>query len=180
MENRFSKDASLYPEDAILPRSSSVNVSQSRAEETTLAPGKAFWLIRNAPGDYIYLIGRYTGEDYVFDLEGGNAEESGATLVANPTFFDIDLNDLHFVDGAGNDAAPAAGDRIAVMDIAGMQTIYARDSTNPSWGRTVYEKVGRRLQQKWVEDGTVPAGTGFWYYRSTSEGTLRIKFEASR
>ena len=76
-------------------------------------------------------------------------------------------------------AAPAVGDRITVLDMAGMQTIYSRDSNNTSWGRKVYEKVGRKLQQKWVEDGTVPSGTGFWYYRSTG-GTLRIKFEASK
>ena len=99
----------------------------------------------------------------------------------NPAFFDVNLNDLVFVDGEGNQVTPAAGDRIAVMDIAGYTTTYARDSENTSWGRTVYEKkVGRRLQPKWVEDGTVPSGTGFWYYRSTNDGTLRIKFEASK
>jgi hypothetical protein len=160
-------------------------VSQSSAETATFAPGKAFWLVRTDPGstnsvNYIYLVGRYMGEDYVFDLEGGNAEEPGATLVANPTFFDMSLNDLVFVDGAGNVTSPAVGDRITVLDMAGMQTIYSRDSENTSWGRTVYEKVGSRWRPKWVEDGTVPSGTGFWYYRSTDEGALRIKFEALR
>ena len=87
---------------------------------------------------------------------------------------------IEFVDGEGNTAVPAAGDRITVMDMAGMQTIYSRNSANTSWGRTVYEKVGSRWRPKWVEDGTVPSGTGFWYYRSTDEGALRIKFEASR
>ena len=67
-------------------------VSQSKAEEATFAPGKAFWFVRNAPGPYIYLVGRFTGEDYVFDLEGGSAKEPGHTLVANPTFFDVALN----------------------------------------------------------------------------------------
>ena len=50
-------------------------VSQSKAEEATFAPGKAFWFVRNAPGPYIYLVGRFTGEDYVFDLEGGSADD---------------------------------------------------------------------------------------------------------
>ena len=155
-------------------------VSQSAAETASFAPGKAFWLVRKAPGPYVYLIGRYTGEDYFFDLQGGATNAPGATLVANPTFFDVDLNDLVFVDGAGNATSPAAGDRISFLDIAGMQTFYSRDSTNTSWGRTVYEKVGSRWRPKWVEDGTVPSGTGFWYYRSTDEGALRIKFESSR
>ena len=120
-------------------------VSQSAAETATFAPGKAFWLVRNAPGDYIYLIGRYTGEDYFFDLEGGSAEERGATLVANPTFFDVDLNDLVFVDGAGNTASPAVGDRIATMDIAGMQTIYFRgDATSAQRSGIGSSRCGRK------------------------------------
>ena len=154
-------------------------VSQSSAETETLAPGKAFWLVRKAPGPYIYLIGRYTGEDIFVGLEGGSAAEPGHTLVANPTFDDIELNDLDFVDGAGNPATPAVGDCIAVMDIAGMRTIYSRHANNDSWGYTTYEKVGRKLTKVWHSGGTVPAGTGFWYYRSSGE-TLRIKFEASR
>ena len=154
-------------------------VSQSKAEEATFAPGRAFWLVRNAPGPYIYLVGRFTGEDYVFDLEGGSAEEPGHTLVANPTMFDIALNDLAFVDGAGNAATPADGDRIIFQDIAGIQTIYSPHATTKKWGRIVPTKVGRRLQNVWTEDGTNTVGTGFWYYRTGSDA-LKIKFEASK
>ena len=91
---------------------------------------------------------------------------------------DIDLNDLEFVDGEGNPASPASGDRITVMDIAGMQTIYARNAANTSWGRKVLVKVGRRTRQDWVEGGTIPAGTGFWYKR-TASGTLKIRFDTT-
>ena len=151
------------------------------AEATTnrFALGRAFWLVRNAPGPYIYLVGRFTGEDYVFDLEGGSAGEPGHTLVANPTMFDVPLNDLVFVDGAGNAAAPADGDRIIFQDIAGFQTIYYLDKTTRKWGRTVFTKVGSRIKQIWTEDGTNTVGTGFWYYRTAGD-PLKIKFEASK
>ena len=154
-------------------------VSQSKAEETTFAPGKAFWFVRNAPGPYIYLVGRYTGDDYEFNIEGGSADDPGHTLVANPTFFDVALDDLAFVDGEGNPATPADGDRIIFQDIAGIQTIYSPHATTKKWGRIVPTKVGRRVQNVWTEDGTNTVGTGFWYYRTGNE-TRKIKFEASK
>jgi hypothetical protein len=149
------------------------------AEVATLEQGKAFWLVRNAPGPYIYLVGRYTGGDYVMELAGGSVAEPGHTLVANPTFFDVALNDLEFVDGEGKPATPAADDRIEFQDIAGMKMTYYRDEGNEKWGRTAFKKVGRRIQQEWAEDGTNTVGTGFWYYH-TSTDVLKIKFEASK
>ena len=154
-------------------------VSQSKAEEATFAPGRAFWFVRNAPGDYIYLVGRYTGDDYEFNIEGGTTNAPGHTLVANPTFFDVALNDLAFVDGEGNPATPADGDRIVFQDIAGIQTIYYLDKTTKKWGRNVPTKVRRSIQNVWTEDGTNTVGTGFWYYRTANDG-LKIKFEASK
>ena len=78
-------------------------VTTVKADDAELPRGNAFWLVRTNPDSkYFYLIGRYTGEDYVFDLEGGTNETPGHTLVANPTFYDIDLNDLAFVDAEGN------------------------------------------------------------------------------
>lgn len=150
-------------------------VSQSTAEESTFEPGKAFWLGRKSPGEYIYLVGRYTGEDYVFDLEGGSVAEPGHTLVANPTMYDVALNDLVFVDGEDNTAAPAAGDRIIFQDASGYQTIYFPHKATKKWGRNVPTKVGRRVQNVWTEDGTNTMGTGFWYLR-TGQSTLKIKF----
>ena len=150
-------------------------VSQSKAEEATFAPGRAFWLVRNAPGDYIYLVGRYTGDDYEFNIEGGTTNAPGHTLVANPTMFDVALNDLEFVDGEGNPAKPALGDRIIFQDVSGYQTIYFPHATTKKWGRNVPTKVGRRVQNVWTEDGTNTMGTGFWYLR-TDQSTLKIKF----
>ena len=154
-------------------------VSQSTAEESTFEPGKAFWLGRKSPGEYIYLVGRYTGEDYVFDLEGGTAEAPGHTLVANPTMYDVALNDLVFVDGEDKAATPADGDRIIFQDASGYQTIYFPHATTKKWGRNVPTKVGRRVQNVWTEDGTNTMGTGFWYLR-TDQSTLKIKFGGAR
>ena len=83
------------------------------------------------------------------------------------------------MDGAGNAAAPADGDRIIFQDIAGIQTIYYLDKATKKWGRNVPTKVGKRIKQIWTEDGTNTVGTGFWYYRTGSEA-LKIKFEASK
>ena len=147
------------------------------AESTTLARGSAFWLVRAAPGDCFYLIGRHTGEDYVVTLNEGTAAEPGNTLCANPTLFDIDLNDLTFVDGAGQATVPGDNDRIVTQNIIGIQLIHTRK--NGAWGRYVSKKVNNRIRQVWTEGGTIPAGTGFWYTRTT-EGTLKIRFTADK
>ena len=152
-------------------------VSSSDANDTKFPLGKAFWLVRSDPSEYIYLVGRYTGEDYVMALEGGTTNAPGHTLVANPTFNDVDLNSLVFVDGEGTAATPAADDRIIVMNIAGLQTIYYRNKANTQWGRNVTQTVNGRRKQVWSVGGTIPAGTGFWYNR-TAEGSLNIKFES--
>ena len=119
------------------------------------------------------------GDAYTFALEGRSADSPGHTLVANPTMFDVPLNDLEFVDGEGNPATPADGDRIVFQDIAGHQTVYSPHATTKKWGRIVPTKVGRRIQNVWTEDGTNTVGMGFWYYRTANDG-LKIKFEASK
>ena len=150
-------------------------VSSSGAEDTRFEPGKAFWLVRSNPSGYIYLVGRYTGEDYVTELNGGTAEAPGHTLVANPTMFDIDLNDLVFEGGT-----PAADDRIITMGLSGLQTLYYPNATNTThWGRNVTQTIKGRKKQVFIEGGIIPAGTGFWYNR-TADTPLRIKFTADR
>lgn len=148
-------------------------LASSDADTTTLARGTAFWLVRNDPGsvgstNYVYLVGRYTGDSYSVDLNGGTADKPGYTLVANPTMHDVGLNDLAFVGGS-----PAAGDRIVVQDAAGYQRFYIR--RNGEWGRWVSQKIGGRVKQTWVSGATIPSGTGFWYER-TADGDLSIRF----
>ena len=120
---------------------------------------------------------RYTGGDYVCDLEGGTAADPGHTLVANPTTEDIDLNDLVFVDGGGNAATPGDKDTIVIKDVRGVDTTYYR--SGGKWGCKVLRANGKRLKYEFVEGGTVPAGTGFWYIRMSGE-PLKINFGGAR
>ena len=158
---------------------------ESSANETRLNQGDAFWLVRNNPSENgapvpFYLIGRHTGGTYMSGLAGGSVETPGHTLVANPTFNDVDLNRLAFVDGAGNPATPAGGDRIITQNATGLQTIYFRNSVNTEWGYNVTTNYRGRTKQVWTKGGTIPAGTGFWYKRTGGEESLRIKFTAEQ
>ena len=145
-------------------------VSVGEAATNRFAPGKAFWLVRSAPGEHIYLIGRYVGDQYSVAITGGTTEDPGFTMVANPTMADVALNDLVFDGGS-----PAAGDRIVVQDAAGFQRAYVRNAANSEWGRHVSAKSGDSVTQTWDNDDTVPSGTGFWYVR-TDSSPLTIKF----
>ena len=144
---------------------------------TEFPRGSAFWLVRNTPtNEYIYLVGRYDGGSYSVALAGGSTNAPGFTMVANPTMGDIAaLNDLVFVDGSGDPAAPADGDRIVIQDAAGFQKVYVRYAANTEWGRWISRKSEGLVTQEWVnDDGTVPSGTGFWYVR-TATGSLAIE-----
>ena len=92
----------------------------------------------------------------------------------------FDLNSLAFVDGAGNPATPASGDRIITQNATGLQTIYFRNSVNTEWGYNVTTNYRGRTKQVWTKGGTIPAGTGFWYKRTGGEESLRIKFTAEQ
>ena len=89
----------------------------------------------------------------------------------------VNLNALVFVDGSGDPATPAAGDRIVVQDAAGFQKFYVRNAANTEWGRYVSGMSDDRVTQSWESGAavSVPSGTGFWYVR-TDPGPLAIRF----
>jgi hypothetical protein len=151
-------------------------VTTVKADDAELPRGNAFWLVRTNPDSkYFYLIGRYTGEDYVVQVEGGSESEPGFTLVANPTMFDVDLNSLVYASGS-----PSAKDTIEVTDAAGYKTIYYRNAANTEWGRTRTTVDTRgRIKREWEKGGNIPSGTGFWYNRR-AEGAISIRFESSK
>lgn len=148
------------------------------ADDAQFPRGNAFWLVRSNPSTkYYYLIGRYTGDNYEVELAGGTAENPGNTLVANPTTEDVGLNDLVFVDASGAETTPGDKDLITIQDAAGVQTTYYRSGAK--WGCKMLKKFGKRTKQVFVEGGTIPAGTGFWYSRASAE-PLKIKFGGAR
>lgn len=150
-------------------------VSLVDAETAQMPRGNAFWLVRSAPSKYFYLIGRYTGEDYVVELQGGSKAEPGHTLVANPMMHDVALGGLEFVDEDGKSSSPGDKDRIVILDAAGFEISHYR--SGDKWVHRELTKVGKRTKQVEVDSSNVviPAGTGFWYTRK-SEGALTIKF----
>ena len=147
------------------------------ADVATFPRGGAYWLVRSDPGGYIYLVGRYTGEAVAVELAGGTTAAPGSTLCGNPAMEPVALNDLAFVDEDGNPAKPAPDDRISVQGASGLQTVYFRNKANTRWGRNATMSDRGRIRKVWTEDGSIPAGTGFWYIR-TAEAPLYIKFEA--
>ena len=158
-----------------IPAGESDGVAVVTTNTTRFARGDAFWLVRTNPGECIYLVGRYTGDEYTAALAGGAPAAPAYTLVANPTMSGIDLDDLVFVDGSGDPATPATGDRIVLQDAAGFQKFYVRNAGNTEWGRYVSTKVDGQIVQTWTTDGAVPSGTGFWYVR-TDGSSLAIRF----
>ena len=149
-------------------------VSVVDATTNRFGRGGAFWLVRTRPADHFYLVGRYTGDAYSVGLSGG---ATNYTLVANPTMSDVALNNLAFVDGSGDSATPAPGDRIVLQDAAGFQKFYVRNAGNTEWGRYVSGKADGRVTQSWESGAAVavPSGTGFWYVR-TDQSPLFIRF----
>ena len=160
-----------------IPAGESDGVAVVTTNTTRFARGGAFWLVRTNPGECIYLVGRYTGDEYTAELAGGTAAAPSYTLVANPTMSGIYLDDLVFVDGSGDPATPAAGDRIILQDAAGFQKFYVRNAANMEWGRYVSGMSDGRVTQSWESGAAVsiPSGTGFWYVR-TDPGPLAIRF----
>ncbi|MBR1921979.1 MAG: hypothetical protein IJ829_08305, partial [Kiritimatiellae bacterium] len=163
--------------DALRTVTKKGGVTLEPSDTTGFAQGGAFWLARSAPTGCFYLLGRYTGDEYEVRLAPGSDGSPGHTLVANPTFEAVALDDLDFRDGGGAKATPHKDDRIVFQSAAGVEVTYIRNAANTAWGRNVAVRQGRRVSQEWQTGGSVPAGTGFWYVRSAdANGALVIKF----
>ena len=144
------------------------------AETNRFALGKVFWLVRNAPTDYIYLLGRYVGEIAVFEIAEGDGENLTPTMVVNPTFWPLAINSLEW------SVTPDWGDQILIPTEDATPTVLTWNGTN--WGASAleqYEKNGRmRTRVIRKTDFTIPPGRGFWYYRKAT-GALSVTFPAT-
>ncbi len=173
--NAWTLDAkSIWDEIATV---STNGVTVEKADDAKLPRGNAFWLVRSNPSEYIYLVGRYTGDEYDIPIAGGTAENPGYTLFANPTMDEIDLNDLVFEDDLGNVVRPSTNNFITVQTTGGINRTYVRHGTKDEWGCDLPERKGRRIEFKWTPGGKIPPGTGCWFTRKESGG-LNIKLRA--
>ncbi len=150
-------------------------LSASAGETNRFERGKVFWLTRNAPSDYIYLVGRYAGMATATEIAGSDGEKLTPTMVVNPTFFDVAVNDLAW------SATPDTGDQILIPTEDTAPTILTWNGSN--WGASALEQYTRPNGRKGTRvirktDHTIGPGRGFWYYRKAT-GTLTVTFPAT-
>ena len=172
---------------ASIPTVSISGVSEAAADTTRLPLGSTFWLGRNTPiapagsTNYIYLVGRYTGDDVTVSIAEGDGTTLTSTMVANPTFYDVAINptNLASVINLVWDGTPDSGDQILIPTEDAMPTILTWNGSN--WGASAleqYEKNGRmRTRVIRKTDYTIAPGRGFWYYRKAT-GALSVTIPA--
>ncbi len=173
---------------ASIPTVSISGVSEAAADTTRLPLGSAFWLGRNTPvapagsTNYIYLVGRYTGDGVTVAIAEGDGTTLESTMVANPTFFDVAINptNLASVINLVWEGTPDRGDQILIPTDDAMPTILTWNGTN--WGASALERytkangrTGTRVVRK--TDFTIGPGRGFWYYRKAT-GALSVTIPA--
>ena len=144
------------------------------ADATELERGRAIWIVRQDTSKPFYLYGQYDA------ASGSTQVPAGGSLLANP-----DANSSFDV-SSGKISNAAENDEIRVPDNAGglprvikkfsdgwkVKTI--TDQTVPAGG----PYSGGASETTWSESGdlTVPAGQGFMYIRSSSEGTPTVNW----
>ena len=159
------------------PTVSMSGVSEAAADTTRLPIGSAFWLSRSAPitpagsTNYIYLVGRYAGDEVTVTIAEGNGTTLTPTLVTNPTMEPVAINSLVW------SGTPDTGDQILIPTEAKTPTILTWNGTN--WGASglVRNPTTGRMKVQRVTDHTIKPGRGFWYYRKAS-GALSVTFTA--
>lgn len=143
------------------------------AAEGTLLPGRSVWVTRANHSKPFVLVGQFTGEPVEVDIGGASTDESGnpavgATMVTNPNMVAINVNDI---DWGNNPVGGTNGDSIEIPSATDgvMSTRLNWSPTKKLWGKSVPKKVGGRFVQTFVSDFEIPAGLGFWYYRTGGE-----------
>ena len=107
-------------------------------------------------------------------IAGGDGEKLTPTMVVNPTFFDVAINELAW------SATPDTGDQILIPTEDSTPTILTWNGSN--WGASALEQYTRPNGRKGTRvirktDHTIGPGRGFWYYRKAT-GALSVTFPA--
>ncbi|MCQ2391579.1 MAG: hypothetical protein MJ240_09160 [Kiritimatiellae bacterium] len=148
---------------------SSKGVTQSGSADSVVLPrGAAFWLVRRRPRDAqgapipFYLCGQRASVSVRPQFSRGSTSAPVFHLLANPSARATDINALDW-EGVG------ANDTIVIPSgsAGGAETVLIR--RDGGWGfwdaRAVWDPTRRKykIQQTYVTEVQVPAGTGFWY-----------------
>ena len=138
-----------------------------------LPRGGAVWLTRSNVSKPFFLIGQYSPDAVTVTIAAGNGEKLTPTMVANPTFEPVAINELTW------SGTPDTGDQILIPSETETPIILTWNGSN--WGASElehYEKNGRmRTRVVRKTDYAIPPGRGFWYYRKATGG-LSVTFPA--
>ncbi len=142
--------------------------SAPAAGEFELPRTQAVWLARENPSGSFFLVGEWTPEKATLTIAGGTVAEPTCTIVTNPSWESLDINDAKW--GWGSN--PHKEDMIVVPSGNGLRTPLNWDAAQGKWYAVVVE-APTFIPQK-VYKHTIPAGTGFWYYRAGDEWTIEL------
>ena len=151
-----------------------VSVEAEDAFSRRLRRGEPVWLTRTdvSKGSF-FLIGQFSPDSVTEDIAGGDDKSLTPTLLTNPTFLPMVVNELTW------EGTPDSGDQIAIPTEDGTPTLLTWNGLN--WGAAAlehYEKNGRmRTRVVRKTDFTIPPGRGFWYHRKAA-GALSVTFPA--
>ena len=148
-------------------------VDATDASSRRLSRGGAVWLTRGNVSKPFFLIGQYAPDAVTVTIAAGDGEKLTPTMVANPTFEPVVINELTW------SGTPDTGDQILIPSETETPIILTWNGSN--WGASElehYEKNGRqRTRVVRKTDYAIPPGRGFWYYRKATGG-LSVTFPA--
>lgn len=141
------------------------------AELLTENRGYGVWLLRQNPVDGngtavpFYLYGQWTTGEAEVTIKGGSDAAPVCTLLANPDcVHPTDVNQQRWTNVGATDTL--------ILTTDGKTTLYCTYQGG-SWGYSKQTKVKKGkvnvIQTTRVPAPEVPAGTGFWYVRRSSE-----------
>lgn len=153
-----------------------------RANDGSALVGRGYgiWLIRQNPAVVkdgatnavpFYLYGQWTSSSATVRIAGGSEAAPGYTMLANPDVsVEMVVNDLGWADYSDRIGAK---DTVILVPDQKTKHYCQWDAAKKQWYRTISTKTvvaGRTVTRTSKSyDLRVPAGTGFWYVRRTSE-----------